>query len=110
MGKIIKGSKIKNNKLNTFHIVECVEIYENITLIYTEDIKCFPSSELELVTPLSEKLYNLFYIWINPKKEILPPDEETNDELERLLKSDYTVEMIKEDFDKMLKEIKSTSR
>lgn len=107
MDKIIKGSKIKNNKLGTFHIVESVENYDDITLVYTEDVKCFPVKEVERVIPLNEKLCNLFLSWINPNEVTCCPDKETNDELDRLITSNYTPEMIEEDFDRMLKDLKS---
>jgi hypothetical protein len=108
MSKIIKGSKIKNNKLGTFHVVESVEIYDEVTLVYTEDVKCFPTNEIERIVPLHEKLCNLFLSWVSSDGVIHNPDRETTDELDRLLTSKCTPEMIREDFDKMLKDLKST--
>jgi|694.fasta_scaffold62588_5 hypothetical protein len=107
MDKIIKGSKIKNNKLGTFHIVESVEIYDDVTLVYTEDVKCFPIKEIEHTVTLHEKLCNLFLSLIHPNEVTCNPDKETTDELDRLLTSKYTPEMIEEDFDRMLKDLKS---
>ena len=107
MNKITKGSKIQSNKFKTIHIVEHVEIIDDLTLVYTEDIKCFPITEVELVVPLSKKLCNLFYSWVSSNEENHNPEKETTNELERLLKSDYTVEMIDNDFDRMIKDLNS---
>jgi hypothetical protein len=53
MNKIEVGCQVKNIKQNTIHIVECIEFYESITVIYTTDSKCFPFNDLELYYPTS---------------------------------------------------------
>lgn len=39
---ITPGSKIINKKTKTLHIVDSIEVIDGITLIFTEDIMCFP--------------------------------------------------------------------
>jgi hypothetical protein len=39
---IAQGSKIINRKTKRTHIVDAIEVINGTTLVFTEDIKCFP--------------------------------------------------------------------
>jgi hypothetical protein len=44
---ISHGTQIINEKTNTIHIVDEVEVINNETLVFTQDVKCFPLSEVK---------------------------------------------------------------
>jgi hypothetical protein len=46
---ISRGSQITNVRNNTTHIVDDIEVINGEKLIFTEDTKCFPYHECELV-------------------------------------------------------------
>jgi hypothetical protein len=46
MNEIIQGDKIFSNSSKSFHIVDGVEIIEGFTLVFTEDVKCFPINDV----------------------------------------------------------------
>lgn len=63
MNTIYQGQKIFNLKTLTNHVVESVEYHENLTVIYTEDSKCFDirdvvSSSNQIIFNHFEKVYN----------------------------------------------------
>jgi len=47
MFKLTIGDKIKSLSKKSTQVVESIEIVENQTVIYTEDIKCFPIEDVE---------------------------------------------------------------
>lgn len=47
MLKLIKGDKIKSVSSKTIHIIESIEVFENQTVVFTEDVKCFPIEDVE---------------------------------------------------------------
>jgi hypothetical protein len=47
---IKKGDIIKDKKTNTKHIVESIDYYDNITLIFTEDSKYIPIENVQKCT------------------------------------------------------------
>jgi hypothetical protein len=47
MFKLTIGDKIKSLSKKSTHVVESIEIVENQTVIYTEDIKCFPIEDVQ---------------------------------------------------------------
>jgi len=102
MNKITKGSKIQNNKFKTIHIVEHVETINDLTLVYTEDIKCFPISEVTYFSTINEKLCNLFKKWIGGKNVEIKDGSEEHQELRKLLTVNYDVNKLKKDFKESL--------
>ena len=102
MIKITKGSKIQSNKFKTIHIVEHVETVDDLTLVYTEDIKCFPMSEVTYFSTINEKLCNLFKKWVGGKNVEIKEDSEEHQELKKLLTVNYGIEKLKNDFKKSL--------
>jgi hypothetical protein len=54
MEKIDKNYKIKSLKYGTFHIVDDIEVIDGVTVVYTEDSKCFPVYEVEKFNPFKE--------------------------------------------------------
>ena len=69
MENINKGDSVLNTKTNTEYVVESIETYENITVVFTEGDKCtcLPISEIIKVPKswlsnfISKKL-NKFYV------------------------------------------------
>ena len=49
-----KGDKIKDIRDNSIHIVESVDVYDEITLIYTEGKKYIPMDKVKNVTLTEE--------------------------------------------------------
>ncbi len=47
MLKISIGNKIKSLSKKTTHVVESIEIFENQTVVFTEDVKCFPIEDVQ---------------------------------------------------------------
>ena len=43
---ISQGTQIINKRTNTTHFVDEIEVINNETLIFTQDMKCFPISEI----------------------------------------------------------------
>jgi len=54
---ISHGTQIINEKTNTIHIVDEIEVINNETLVFTQDVKCFPLSEVKKY-PNLEKINN----------------------------------------------------
>jgi hypothetical protein len=52
MEKIDKNDKIKSLKYGTFHVADEIEIIDGITVVYTEDSKCFPYNEIEKINEI----------------------------------------------------------
>lgn len=46
---ILHGTQIINEKTNTIHVVDEIEVINNETLVFTQDMKCFPISEIRTV-------------------------------------------------------------
>ena len=72
MYELSKGDKIYSKTSNSVHIVEEVETISDITVVFTEDSKCFPLSEVEkhLDSFLAYYFSKLF------KQEIVTKEEE----------------------------------
>ena len=51
------GTQIINKKTDTIHIVDEIEVINNETLVFTQDVKCFPLSEVEKY-PNLEKIHS----------------------------------------------------
>ena len=47
MFKLTIGDKIKSLSKKSTHVIESIETVENQTVVYTEDIKCFPIEDIE---------------------------------------------------------------
>jgi hypothetical protein len=47
--KNFNGKLIFNLIKNSFHTVESTESVEDITVVFTEDSKCFPINEIEII-------------------------------------------------------------
>lgn len=45
-----KGDKIIDKRDNTIHIVECVDVYDEVTLVFTESKKYIPVENLREFT------------------------------------------------------------
>lgn len=56
---ITKGCQITNVINNTIHIVDDIEVINGQKLIFTEDMKCFPYHECELIQSSSMELANV---------------------------------------------------
>jgi len=84
-----KGDKIKDIRDNTTHTVDCVDVYETDTLVFTEDKKYIPIefvSEIDLCDTLEEVLTNnpeIIEEYLN--ETVLKP---FNDYLKRVLKEE----------------------
>ena len=102
MNKITKGSKIQSNKFKTIHIVEHVETIDDLTLVYTEDIKCFPIIEVTYFSTINEKLCNLFKKLVGGKNVEIKEDSDEHQELKKLLTVNYDIEKLKKDFKESL--------
>jgi len=62
-----KGDKIIDVRDNTEHIVECVDVYDEVTLVFTEDRKYIP---LELTRVIPEIIINIKKRFINLIKPV----------------------------------------
>lgn len=51
------GTQIINKRTNTVHTVDGIEVINNETLVFTQDVKCFPLSEVEKY-PNLEKIHS----------------------------------------------------
>jgi hypothetical protein len=109
MNEIVKGSEVYHKVSNTKHIVESIESFDNVTLVFTEDSKCFPIKEVLNTNPVHLRLCNVFRSWIFGKPQILKEDTEEHEELERLLTMDYDCKKIEEDFDRQINELSKKS-
>ena len=49
-----KGDKIKDIRDNSIHIVESVDVYDEVTLIYTEGKKYIPMDKVKEITLTEE--------------------------------------------------------
>jgi hypothetical protein len=76
MNEIVKGSEVYHKVNNTKHIVESIESFDNIILVFTEDSKCFPIKEVSSTNPVHLRLCNVFKSWIFGKPQILKEDTE----------------------------------
>jgi hypothetical protein len=47
MLKLAIGNKIKSLSKKSTHIVESIEVIENQTVVFTEDVKCFPIEDVQ---------------------------------------------------------------
>ena len=47
--KNFNGKLIFNLMKNSFHTVESMESVDDITVVFTEDSKCFPIDEIEII-------------------------------------------------------------
>lgn len=47
---MIKGDKIVDVRDNSVHIVECVDVYDTVTLVFTEEKKYIPVENLREFT------------------------------------------------------------
>ena len=56
-----KGDKIKDIRDNSIHIVESVDVYDEVTLIYTEGKKYIPIESVELLSKVIEKIKSLIF-------------------------------------------------
>jgi hypothetical protein len=61
------GDKIIDVRDNTKHIVECVDVYDEVTLVFTEDRKYIP---LELTRVIPEIITNIKKRFINLIKPV----------------------------------------
>lgn len=64
-----KGDKIKDIRDNSIHIVESVDVYDEVTLIYTEGKKYIPIESVELISKVIEKVKSLIFNLVKPKNE-----------------------------------------
>jgi len=64
-----KGDKIKDIRDNSIHIVESVDVYDEVTLIYTEGKKYIPIESVELLSKVIEKIKSLIFNLVKPKNE-----------------------------------------
>jgi len=62
-----KGDKIIDVRDNTEHIVECVDVYDEVTLVFTEGKKYIP---LELTRVIPEIITNIKKRFINLIKPV----------------------------------------
>jgi hypothetical protein len=67
------GDKIRNKKTNTIHIVDSIDVFDGLTLIFTKDIKYIPINDVEIVP---ESLISKYFIKLFRGEE-LNCDEET---------------------------------
>jgi hypothetical protein len=63
MEKLTKGDSIQHNEFRTQHIVDICETFDNITVVFTEDKKCFPIETIIKTT--KSKLARFFLKKIN---------------------------------------------
>jgi hypothetical protein len=56
---ISRGSQITNIRNNTIHVVDDIEVINGEKLIFTEDTKCFPYHECEIVQKPRTDLTNI---------------------------------------------------
>jgi hypothetical protein len=47
MLKLTIGDKIKSLTKKSIHVIESIEVVDNQTVIFTEDIKCFPIEDVQ---------------------------------------------------------------
>ena len=64
-----KGDKIIDNRDNSIHIVNCVDIYETVTLVFTESKKYIPIESVKLITNQINLIKNIFIKSIKVKNE-----------------------------------------
>lgn len=70
---MIKGDKIVDVRDNSVHIVECVDVYDTVTLVFTEGKKYIPVDSIRDMT-LSEQVSMV----LNNEPEILSEYVERN--------------------------------
>jgi hypothetical protein len=76
------GDKIKNKRTNTTHIVDSIDVFDEIILIYTEDNKYIPIDDVEFVSVsiISKYFMKLF----NDEKINTDLEIKCNNELKKL--------------------------
>jgi hypothetical protein len=47
MLKLTIGDKIKSLTKKSIHVVESIEVFENQTVVFTEDVMCFPIEDVQ---------------------------------------------------------------
>lgn len=52
------GTEIINKKTKTVHKVDDIEVINNETLVFTQDLKCFPISEIQTCNIQNSELHN----------------------------------------------------
>ena len=76
------GDKIKNKKTNTTHIVDSIDVFDELTLIYTKDSKYIPINDVEFV---SNSIISKYFIKLfNNEKIDADLELKCNDELKKL--------------------------
>ena len=89
---ISQGTKIINKRTNTTHLIDEIEVINNETLIFTQDMKCFPISEIMVVkngdSPLSysesERMINFTNSFIRVLRYDLPLAEKDPSYVDKL--------------------------
>lgn len=102
---ITRGNTIIHKKTKTKHIVESVDYYDDVTLIFTEDIKYFPIDDVELYKEF--KISNYFMRLFNNQKNNKNEDNEICEILRshKVVQIIGTTESIKKDLEIFIKKI-----
>jgi hypothetical protein len=48
---------VKNIKTNTFHILDVIESYGDVTVVFTKDSKCFNINDVKILNNVERYLY-----------------------------------------------------
>jgi hypothetical protein len=92
------GDLVYNTKTKTEHLVESIELVDDDFIIFTDDIKCFPISDL--VKLPKSKIARLFLSWFESKKL----NDEDEKELDDLIKRTKPITIKICDIDEYIKE------
>lgn len=52
---MIKGNSILDKRDNTLHVVECVDVYDEVTLVFTEGKKYIPIDKTTNITDVVDR-------------------------------------------------------
>lgn len=71
-----KGDKIVDIRDNSIHIVECVDVYDTVTLVFTEGKKYIPLESVKIVPKVLNQIREKIIGMVKPvNKKILTAKE-----------------------------------
>ena len=73
MIELLKGDKIYSKTSKSVHIVEEVETICDITVVFTEDSKCFPLSDVE---KHSDSFLSYYFLKVFRKEVVIEEEEQ----------------------------------
>lgn len=66
---MVKGDKIVDLRDNSVHIIDSIDVYDTVTLVFTEGKQYIPINHVKFVGELMKKMIEKFSSSIKPKNE-----------------------------------------